>query len=154
MSLLSGYENQCKDPMNNNKYCRVGQLTTNMPFIKMQSQLCWLRRVKGLNTTHSKFAGKKSQNSKMWESMRKREVLHFPHYICHGVRYIGHLHAQFISSLKAIRPSNLSALKRRLYASVAHWITDPTEDCVAKRESQPFQECQWSLCFSNWSKLG
>ena len=31
ISLLSGYgnlDNQCRDPMNNNKDCRVGQLTT------------------------------------------------------------------------------------------------------------------------------
>ena len=27
ISLLSGYGNQCTDPINNNKDCRVGQLT-------------------------------------------------------------------------------------------------------------------------------
>ena len=34
ISLLSGYGNQCKDPMDNNKDCRVGQLTSGEEMFK------------------------------------------------------------------------------------------------------------------------
>ena len=40
ISLLSGYgnlDNQCRDPMNNNKDCRVGQLTNNRSYMSSLS---------------------------------------------------------------------------------------------------------------------
>ena len=48
-------DNQCKDPMDNNKDCRVGQLTTKNPATEESAQLRWQVRegVKNLDILQS-----------------------------------------------------------------------------------------------------